>query len=77
MVVVGGGRRREGTGNTEGFFLSICNLGKKGVDWTTKKEIDLVEIWTYNSTEHGSWETYMQVRKQQFELDMEQQIDSK
>ena len=29
------------------------------------------------TTWHASWETYMQVRKQQLELDMEQQIGSK
>ena len=33
--------------------------------------------WEYQTTWHASWETYMQVRKQQLELDMEQQIVSK
>ena len=33
--------------------------------------------WGYQSTWPASWETYMQIRKQQLELDMEQQIDSK
>ena len=33
--------------------------------------------WEYQSTWPASWETYMQVRKQQFELDMEQQTGSK
>ena len=31
----------------------------------------------YQSTWPASWETYMQVRKQQLELDMEQQTGSK
>ena len=31
----------------------------------------------YQTTWPASWETYMQVRKQQFELDMEQQIGSR
>ena len=33
--------------------------------------------WEYQTTWHASWETYMQVRKQQLELDMEQQTGSK
>ena len=33
--------------------------------------------WEYHTTWPVSWETCMQVRKQQLELDMEQQIGSK
>ena len=33
--------------------------------------------WAYQTTWPASWETWMQVRKQQFELDMEQQTGSK
>ena len=33
--------------------------------------------WEYQTTWPASWETSMQVRKQELELDMEQQIDSK
>ena len=33
--------------------------------------------WEYQTTGPASWETYMQVRKQQLELDMEQQTGSK
>ena len=33
--------------------------------------------WQYQITWRASWETYMQVRKQQLELDMEQQTGSK
>ena len=33
--------------------------------------------WKYQTTWPASWETYMQVRKQQLELDMEQQTGSK
>ena len=32
--------------------------------------------WEYQTTWPASWETYMQVRKQQLELDMEQQTGS-
>ena len=34
------------------------------------------ERWEYQTTLPASWETYMQVRKQQLELDMEQQTGS-
>ena len=33
--------------------------------------------WEYHTTWPASWETYMQVSKQQLELDMEQQTGSK
>ena len=33
--------------------------------------------WEYQTTSPASWETYMQVRKQQLELDMEKQTGSK
>ena len=33
--------------------------------------------WEYQTTWAASWETYMEVRKQQLELDMEQQTASK
>ena len=33
--------------------------------------------WEYQTTWPASWETYMHVRKQQLELDMEQQTGSK
>ena len=33
--------------------------------------------WEYQTTWPASWETYRQVRKQQLELDMEQQTGSK
>ena len=35
------------------------------------------ERWEYQTTWPASWETYVQVRKQQLELDMEQQTGSK
>ena len=33
--------------------------------------------WEYQTTWPASWETYMQVRKQQLELNLEQQTNSK
>ena len=37
----------------------------------------ILKRWEYQSTWPASWETCMQVRKQQLELDMEQQTGSK
>ena len=37
----------------------------------------LKKRWEYQTTWPASWETYMKVRKQQLELDMEQQTGSK
>ena len=34
-------------------------------------------LWEYQATLSASWEICMQVKKQQLELDMEQQNDSK
>ena len=37
----------------------------------------ILKKWEYQTTWSACWETYMQVRKQQWELDMEQQTGSK
>ena len=37
----------------------------------------ILKRWEYQTTWPASWETYMQVRKQQLELDMEQQTGAK
>ena len=42
-----------------------------------KTSISAFKRWEYQATWPASWETYMQVRKQQLELDMEQQTGSK
>ena len=39
--------------------------------WKILKEMGISSTWS------ATWETYMQVRKQQLELDMEQQTGSK
>ena len=39
--------------------------------WKLLKEMGIPDIWP------ASWETYMQVRRQQLEMDMEQQTGSK
>ena len=41
------------------------------------KQWKILKGWEYQTTWPASWETCMQVRKQQLELDMEQQTGSK
>ena len=48
--------------------LTVCITINYGKFW---------KRWEYQTTWPASWETYMQVRKQQLELDMEQQTGSK
>ena len=45
----------------------------------TRNQIAIIrwKRWEYQTTWPASWEICMQVRKQQFELDMEQQTGSK
>ena len=45
--------------------------------WVTIKCGKFLKRWEYRTTWPASWETCMQVRKQQLELDMEQQTGSK
>ena len=45
--------------------------------WITRNWANFWKGWEYQTTWLASWETSMQVRKQQLELDMEQQTDSK
>jgi len=45
--------------------------------WITTNCGKFLERWEYQTTLHVSWEIWMQVKKQQLELDMEQQTGSK
>ena len=49
----------------------------KAFVWITTNCGKFLKRWEYQTTWSASWETYMQVRKQQLELDMEQQTGSK
>ena len=58
---------------------SICfiDYAKPLAVWITIDSGKFWKRWEYLTTWPASWETYMQVRKQQLELDMEQQTGSK
>ena len=45
--------------------------------WITKNCGNVLKKWKYQTTLPASWEICMQVKKQQLELDVEQQTGSK
>ena len=49
----------------------------KAFVWITKNCVKFWKRWEYLITWPASWEIYMQLKKQQLELDMEQQTGSK
>ena len=59
--------------------IYFCLIGdsKASTVWITINCGKFLKRWEYQTTRPASWETYMQVRKQQLELDMEQQTGSK
>ena len=56
---------------------ALLTMPKPLTVWITINCGKFWERWEYQTTWPASWEIYMQVRKQQLELDMEQQTGSK
>ena len=56
---------------------ALLTMSKPLTVWITINCGKFWKRWEYQTTWPASWETYMQVRKQQLELDMEQQTGSK
>ena len=56
---------------------ALLTMPKPLTVWITINCGKFRKTWEYQTTWPASWETYMQVRKQQLELDMEQQTDFK
>ena len=56
---------------------ALLTMPKPLTVWITINCGNFWERWEYQTTWPASWETYMQVGKQQLELDMEQQTSSK
>ena len=59
------------------YFCFIKTMPKPLTVWITINWGKFFKRWEYQTTWPASWETYMQVRKQRLELDMEQQTGSK
>ena len=56
---------------------ALLTMPKPLTVWITINCGKFLKSWEYQTTWPDSWETYVQVRKQQSELDMEQQTGSK
>ena len=56
---------------------ALLTMPKPLTVWSTKNYGKFWKRWEYQTFWPASWETYMQVRKQQLELDMEQHTGSK
>ena len=56
---------------------ALLTMSKPLTVWITINCGKFWKRWEYQTTWPATWETYIQVRKQQLELDMEQQTGSK
>ena len=68
-------KKQESSRKTSTFAL--LTMPKPLTVWTTANCGKFLRQWEYQTTWPASWEISMQVRKQQLELDMEQQTSSK
>ena len=59
------------------IYFCFIDYAKPLTVWITTNCGKLFKRWEYQTTLPASWETYMKFRKQQLELDMEQQTGSK
>ena len=58
-------------------YSALLTVPKPFIVWITINCGKFWKRWEYQTPWPASWETYIQVRKQQLELDMEQQTGSK
>ena len=59
------------------IYFCFIYYAKALTVWITTKQGKFLKRWEYQTAWPASWEICMQVRKQQLELDMEQQTGSK
>ena len=59
------------------IYFCFIDHPKPSTVWMTKNCGKFLKRWEYHTTWHASWETCMQVKKKQLEVDMEQQTGSK
>ena len=72
---VGSWKKQESSRKTS--ISALSTMPKPLIVWITLNCGKFWKRWEYQTTWPASWKTYMQVRKQQLELDMEQQTSSK
>ena len=71
----GSSNKRESSRKTS--ISALLTMSKPFTVWTTPNYGKFFKRWEYQTTWPVSWEICMQVRKQQSELDMEQETGSK
>ena len=59
------------------IYFCFIDYAKALTVWITINHGKFWKRWEYQTTWFASWETYMEVKKQQLEPDMEQQTGSK
>ena len=74
-ISAGSSKKQESSRKTS--ISSLLTMQKPLTVWITINCGKFWRRWEYQTTWPASWETCMQVRKQQLELDMEQQTGSK
>ena len=72
---VGSSKKQESSRKTS--TSALLNMPKPLTVWITTNCGKFLKRWEYQTTWPAYSETYMQVRKQQLEVDMEQQTGSK
>ena len=71
----GSSKKQESSRKTS--ISALLTMPKPLTAWITRNCRKFWKRWEYQTTWPASWETYMKVKKQQLELDMEQQTGSK
>ena len=71
----GSSKKQESSRKTSTF--AFLTMPKPLTGWITIICGKFWKTWAYQTTQPASWEIYMQAKKQQLALDMEQQTDSK
>ena len=72
---IGSSKKQESARETS--TSALLTTSKPLTVWITTNSGKFLKIWEYQTTWLISWEICMQVKKQQLELDMEQQTGSK
>ena len=72
---VGSSKKQESSRKTS--ISALLTIPKPLTVWITINCGKFLKTWEFQTTLPASWEICMQVRKQQLELDMEQQTGSK
>ena len=75
LKYAGSSKKHESSRKTS--ISALLTMPKPWTVWITTNCGKFLKSWEHQTTWSVFWETYMQIRKQQLELDMEQQTGSK